>query len=110
VIEVRHELPAWPSAVVFVEPRADSTRELARALRMAVSAGDVRLVVDLGERRVNADVLTLLHRAAAQLRRLGGNLAVVCPQPDSRRLFELTLLSQAFPVFATRDEALRTWR
>ena len=59
---------------------------------------------------VSAALIALLHRAAAQLRRLGGSLAVVCPQPDLRRMFDLTLLSQGFPVFATRDEALRTWR
>jgi anti-anti-sigma regulatory factor len=55
-------------------------------------------------------MLTLLRRAAMQLRRLGGGLAVVCSQPDLRRLIDLTLLSQTFPVFATRDEALRDWR
>ena len=96
--------------MVFVEPR-ESSRDLVKALRMAIAAGDVRLVVDLGKQQdASAETLTLLHRAAAQLRRLGGSLAVVCPQPDLRRMFDLTLLSQGFPVFATRDEALRTWR
>jgi anti-anti-sigma factor len=111
VIEVRHDTGGCSSAVVFVEARDDSTSDLARALRMATAAGEVRLVVDLGERAdTTSDLLALLNRAARQLRRLGGSLAVVCPQPSLRRLFDLTLLSQAFPVFATRDEALRDWR
>ena len=111
MIEVRHDTDAPASAVVFVEPRRESPRDLVRALRMAVAAGNVRLVVDLGERRdTTSEVLTLLRRAALQLRRLGGDLAVVCSQPDLRRLIDLTLLSQTFPVFATRDEALRDWR
>lgn len=99
-----------PSPVVVVEMRRSSTTDLARLLRTAVAAGDLRLVVDLGERQdASSDVLTLLHRAARQLRRLGGSLAVVA-QPDLKRLFDVTLLSQAFPVFVTRDEALRDWR
>jgi anti-anti-sigma factor len=111
VIEVRHDAIEHRVPIVFVEPRESSADGLARALRMAVAAGDVRLVVDLGARTdTTADVLTLLRRAAVQLRRLGGSLAVVCPQADVRRLFDLTLLSQAFPVFATRDEAVRDWR
>jgi anti-anti-sigma regulatory factor len=111
VIEVRHDIGARPPALVFVEPRPESTRDLVRALRTAVAAGNVRLVVDLGERRdTTSEVLTLLRRAAMQLRRLGGGLAVVSSQPDLRRLIDLTLLSQTFPVFATRDEALRDWR
>jgi anti-anti-sigma factor len=110
VIEVLHHPECRPSAIVFVEPRQESTRDLARALRMAVAAGNVRLVVDLGERRdTSSEILTLLHRASAQLRRIGGNLAVVSAQPDLRRLFDLTLLSHAFPVFSTRDEVLRDW-
>lgn len=111
MIEVRHDPQSRPSAIVFVEPRHDSSRDLARALRMAIAAGSVRLVVDLGERRdTSSETLTLLHRASSQLRRIGGNLAVVSAQPDLRRLFDLTLLSQTFPVFSTRDEVLRDWR
>jgi hypothetical protein len=31
-------------------------------------------------------------------------------QPDLKRLFDVTLLSQAFPVFVSREEAIRDWR
>ncbi len=110
MIEARHETNS-SSLVVFVEMRRNSTADLTRLLRTAIAAGDVRLVVDLGERKdATSDVLTALHCAARHLRRLGGSLAVVTTQPDLRRLFDVTLLSEAFPVFATRDEALRDWR
>ena len=107
MIEARHE----PGAPVVVDMRRDSALDLACVLGTAISAGDVRLVVDLGERRdATSDLLTLLHRAAKHLRRIGGSLAVVTSQPDLRHLFDVTLLSQAFPVFASRDEALRDRR
>jgi anti-anti-sigma regulatory factor len=108
VIEIRHELRRVP--VVFVDVCRDPA-DLTRVLRTAIAAGDLRVVVDLGERAdASSDVLTSLNRAAKHLRRLGGSLAVVTSQPSLRHLFELTLLSQAFPVFASRDEALRDLR
>jgi anti-anti-sigma regulatory factor len=110
VIEVCHEGGGRSSAVVVVELTRDSTRDLARVLRRTVSAGDVRVIVDLGERLdVSSDLLAILHRTARQLRGLGGRLAVVTAQPDLRRLFDVTLLSQAFGVFTSRDEALQSW-
>ena len=110
MIEVSHGSAAGPAAVVVVDVQRDSTHDLARVLGETVNAGDVRVIVDLGERDdVPSDLLTILHRTATQLRRLGGRLAVVTPQPHVRRLFDLTLLSQAFGVFTSRDEALRGW-
>ena len=100
-----------PAPIVFVDVPRESTLDLARLLRTAIAAGDIRLVVDLGERKdTTSDVLSLLHRAAKQLRRIGGSLAVVTGQSDLRRLLDVTLLSQTFPVFASRDEALRDLR
>jgi anti-anti-sigma factor len=110
VIEVCHGNATCSSAVVLVELPRDSMRDLACVLRSTVNAGDVRVIVDLGEREdVSSDLLAILHRTARQLRRLGGRLAVVTPRPDVRRLFDMTLLSQAFGVFPSRDEALRSW-
>jgi anti-anti-sigma regulatory factor len=109
VIEVCHESSATASAVVLVGLRRESP-DLARVLRSTLSAGDVWVVVDLGERQdVSSDLLSFLHRTATQLRALGGKLAVVTPEPGLHRLFDVTLLSQAFGVFGSRDEALRSW-
>jgi anti-anti-sigma regulatory factor len=110
VIEVTHPGDVGTSAVVVVEIERASTWDLSCLLRTAVRTGDLGVIVDLGERGdVNSDLLTVLHRTARQLRVLGGSLAVVSKKPELRRLFDLTLLSQAFGVYATRDEALRTW-
>jgi anti-anti-sigma factor len=109
VIEVTHQ-PEARSAIVVVEMQRASTTDLAHLLRTAVGSGDVGVIVDLGERGdASSELLTVLHRAARQLRTLGGRLAVVCVKPELRRLFDVTLLSQGFGVYASRDEALRTW-
>jgi anti-anti-sigma regulatory factor len=114
VIEVTHPLTNRPEAggpaVVVVEMKRASTIDLARLLRTAAGSGDVGVIVDLGERGdASSDLLMVLHRTARQLRTLGGRLVVVCAKPELRRLFDVTLLSQGFGVYASRDEALRTW-
>jgi anti-anti-sigma regulatory factor len=110
VIEISHQAEGATAAVVVVEMRNGSTTELARLLRMAIGSGDVEVVVDLGERLdVSSDLLSVLHWCGRHARALGGTLSVVCSRPELRRLFDVTLLSQGFDVYASRDEALRPW-
>jgi anti-anti-sigma factor len=110
VIEVTHQPDTSASAVVVVEMERASTSDLARLLGTAIGTGDIGVIVDLGERGdASSELLTVLYRTARQLRTLGGRLAVVCATPELRRLFDLTLLSQGFGVYASRDEALRNW-
>jgi anti-anti-sigma regulatory factor len=110
VIEVTYRPDAGASAVVVVELERASTLDLARLLRTAIRTGDIGVIVDLGERGdASSELLMVLHRTARQLRTLGGRLAVVSAKPELRRLFDLTLLSQGFGVYASRDEALRNW-
>jgi anti-sigma B factor antagonist len=109
VIEISHETEG-AAAVVVVEMKRESSTELARFLRGAIGAGDVDVVVDLGSRvDASSDLLSVLHRCARHVRALGGTLSVVCSRPELRRLFDVTLLSQGFDVYASRDEALRPW-
>jgi anti-anti-sigma factor len=110
VIEVVHQPKAGTDAVVIVEMKRASTADLARLLRTAIGSGNIGVIVDLGEQGdASSDLLTVLHRTARQLRAFGGRLAVVCATPELRRLFDVTLLSQAFGVYASRDEAFRSW-
>lgn len=110
MIEVTHQPEAQTTSLVVVEMKRNSTTDLARLLRTAVGGGDIGVVVDLGDRGdASSELLTVLHRTAHQLRALGGRLAVVCARPELRHLFDVTLLSQGFGVYASRDEALRTW-
>jgi anti-anti-sigma regulatory factor len=110
VIEVTHQPQVRTSGVVVVELTRASTIDLASLLRIAVCSGDLGVIVDLGDGgEAGSDLLTVLHRGSRQLRALGGRLDVVCAKPELRRLFDLTLLSQGFGVYASRDEALRSW-
>ena len=98
------------AAVVLVDMKGSSTTGLARLLDAATRAGDVDVIVDLGPRAdASSELLTVLHRCARRLRGLGGSLSVVCARPELRGLFDVTLLSQGFDVYSSRDEALRTW-
>ena len=109
MIEVSHQAGTQPSAVVVVDLERSSTTDIARLLDSAIAVGDVEVIVDLGERAdASSDLLTVLHRCARRVRTLGGRLSVVCSRPELRRLFDVTLLSQGFDVYASRDEALRT--
>src|SRR5262249_37510019 len=110
MIAVTHTSDPGMPEVVLVELEHASTTDLARVLGTALASGDVGVIVDLGDRGdASSELLTVLHRAARNLRVLGGRLVVVCSRPELRHLFDVTLLSQGFGVYASRDEALRTW-
>ena len=107
MIEISHQTEGPTAAVVVVELTRGSTTELGRLLRGAIGSGDVDVVVDLGgSLDASSDLLSVLHRCGRQLRALGGTLSVVSTRPELRRLFDVTLLSQGFAVYASRDEAL----
>jgi anti-anti-sigma regulatory factor len=113
VIEVSHHPAAVrTSAVIVVDLRQSSTTDFAPLLDCAIGAGagEVSVVVDLGARPdASSELLTVLHRCSRRLRAHGGRLAVACSRPELRRLFDVTLLSQGFDVYASRAEALRAW-
>jgi anti-sigma B factor antagonist len=74
---------------------------------LALGLGHTQLVVDLGERQgADAELLTVVHRSARRVHDAGGRFAVVCPDARLRRLFDITLLSRGFPVYATSEDAL----
>ena len=110
MFEVSHAPGIHAAAAVVVDVKGSSTTDLALLLDRAISGGDVDVIVDLGERAdASSDLLTVLHRCARRVTTLGGTLAVVCARSELRRLFDVTLLSQGFDVYASRDEALRIW-
>ena len=108
MIEIREESTSASSSAVVVRC-SDSvgTAGVARCVDLALRLGQQQLVVDLGGRGdPDADLLSVLHRSGKQMRDAGGRLRVVCRDSEFRRLLDLTLLSQGFAVYATREEAL----
>lgn len=108
MIEIQHEGGAAASTALLIScSPADGVSGVGRSVDLALSLGHTRVVVDLGERSdADAEFLSALHRSARRARAAGARLAVVCADGRLRRLFDLTLLSEGFGVYATREEAL----
>jgi anti-sigma B factor antagonist len=76
--------------------------ELEQALAGALAEGTTRLVVDLSEVRfVDSTALHVFLRAAQQLDREAGELIVVVPDPNVRKVFVITGLNRMFAVVSS---------
>jgi anti-anti-sigma factor len=107
VIEIREERAESTNAVVILCADEGAATGVDRGVELALRLGHTQFVVDLGARdAADAELLSVLHRSARRVRDAGGRFAVVCADPRLRRLFDLTLLSQAFPVYETSEDAL----
>jgi anti-anti-sigma factor len=71
----------------------------------AIDAGRRRLIVDLaGVTFMDSTALGVLIGIRRTLK-LGGRLAIVCTNADVLKIFEISGLDAAFPIFPTLDEA-----
>jgi anti-sigma B factor antagonist len=76
--------------------------ELERALAGPLAEGTARLVVDLSEATfVDSTALHVFLCAARQLDREAGELIVVVPDPNVRKVFEITGLNRFFAVVSS---------
>ena len=81
--------------------------ELRRSLVKLVRDGHTRLLIDLsGVSFIDSTGLGVLLHTVKQLRPKRGRLAVACPDPTMRRLFELIGHNLLFPVEETLDQAI----
>jgi anti-sigma B factor antagonist len=81
--------------------------ELWRSLVKLVRDGHTRLLIDLSEVSfIDSTGLGVLLHTVRQLRPHRGRLAVACPDPTMRRLFELIGHNLLFPVEETLDQAM----
>jgi anti-sigma B factor antagonist len=80
--------------------------ELERALASSVPEGAKQLVVDLsGTTFVDSTALHVLLRAARQLDGKEGDLTVVAPDPNVRKVFEITGFNRLFSVVCSLPTA-----
>jgi anti-sigma B factor antagonist len=102
-------------AVVAVRGDADlhTAPHLRRAITVALERGASALVIDLTDATlVDSMTLGVLLGAVKRLRPSGGKVTVVCPSPDVRRIFEITLLDRLFSLHSDREDAVAAarWR
>jgi anti-sigma B factor antagonist len=103
------ETPFPSTTVLHVHGDADlhSAPELRDRLSDAIRDGATTLVVDLSETAlVDSTSLGVLLKAVKQLREQDGQLVLVVPRPELRRVFEITMLDRIFVLHETREEAL----
>jgi anti-sigma B factor antagonist len=103
--------------VVVVELRGDQDLSTAAGLRDQLTElveGGSSVVVELGlVSFMDSTVLGALLGGLRRARERGQDFALVIAEdtePAVRRVFELTGLFRAFPVYPSRDEALRVTR
>jgi anti-sigma B factor antagonist len=89
------------------EVDASVARQLQVSLEQLVGEGHTRLLVDLSAVTfIDSTGLGVFLFTVKRLRRRRGRLAVFCPHPVMRELFELVGHNLIFPVEATFDAAL----
>jgi anti-sigma B factor antagonist len=80
---------------------------LRQSLDDLIRDGQVRLLIDLSDVSfIDSTALGVLLHTSKKLRRRHGRLAVVCPNPAMRNLFELVGHNLLFPVDDSVDQAL----
>lgn len=95
--------------VIAVAGQADlhTAPELRSSLAEAIDGGARRVVIDLSEATfVDSMTLGVLLGALRRLTPLAGKLAIVCPDPHLRRVFEITSLDRVLSLSDSRAHAL----
>jgi anti-sigma B factor antagonist len=81
--------------------------ELKSVLYRLIDGGARRIVVDLTSATfIDSTTLGVLLGALKHFRPSGGELVLVCADPNIRRIFEITLLDRVFAIFETRELAI----
>lgn len=108
--EFRIEDERSPLGGVVVAVYGDLDQYVAPELRdrlvAAVDGGTSPLVVDLSAATfIDSMTLGVLLGAHKRARTRGGDLRLVIPESEIRRIFEITLLDRIFVIARTREEA-----
>jgi anti-sigma B factor antagonist len=81
--------------------------ELKAELIRLIEVGTTRIIVDLTAATfIDSTTLGVLLGALKRLRPAGGELSIVCPDPNIRKIFQITLLDRVFSIYETRENAL----
>lgn len=106
--ELREEHPLSGVHVIDVhgEIHVSSAPAFAERLSSALDAGSMAIVIDLsGVAFIDSTGLSVLLNGLRQVAARKGSLAIVCPNPTVRRLFEVTGLNHTFLIYDDRESA-----
>ena len=95
--------------VVLVQGEADlhSASELRERLAGVIDDGAKRVLVDLSDTSfIDSMALGVLLGGTKRLRAGGGQLELIVPKPDIRRIFEITMLDRILVIHPSREIAL----
>jgi anti-sigma B factor antagonist len=106
-IEEESPQPAVRVLVVHGDADLHSAPELRERIRGAIDDGATTLVVDLSATTlIDSTSLGVLLGGMKRLREENGEMRLVVPQAEVRRVFEITMLDRIFPLHDTQEEAL----
>ena len=111
VADFRIEESSPQPAVRVLAVRGDadlhSAPELRERIRGAIDDGANIVVVDLSATTlIDSTSLGVLLGGMKRLRQQDGQIRLVVPRPEVRRVFEITMLDRIFPLHDTQEEAL----
>ncbi|HUY64256.1 MAG TPA: STAS domain-containing protein [Acidimicrobiales bacterium] len=102
-----NERNGLPVLAVRGEVDVSTAPELRERLLGLAEQGRTVAVVDLSEVSfVDSTALGVLVSGVKRLRTAGGDLRLVITQPHITKVFEITGLTEVFPIFASADEAV----
>lgn len=79
-------------------------------LSKVIDEGKVRVCMNLEKVQfIDSSGLNVLIFAARTTREKKGALKLACPQQQVQSMFEMTRINRMIPVFATQEEALRSF-
>jgi len=106
---IEEERPQPAVWVLAVHGDADlhSAPELRERIRSAIDDGANTVVVDLSATTlIDSTSLGVLLGGMKRLREQEGQIRLVVPRPEVRRVFEITMLDRIFPLHDTQEDAL----
>ena len=106
-IEEQSPKPAVRILAVHGDADLHAAPELRERIRGAIDEGANTVVVDLSATTlIDSTSLGVLLGGMKRLREQDGQIRLVVPRPEVRRVFEITMLDRIFPLHDTQEEAL----
>jgi len=106
-IEEESPQPAVRVLAVYGDADLHSAPELRERIRGAIDEGANTVVVDLAATTlIDSTSLGVLLGGMKRLREQDGQIRLVVPQAEVRRVFEITMLDRIFSLHDTQEDAL----